>query len=367
MRLLDPLLPMLAREFQVGLGAVAPLIGGFALAYGVGQLVFTPLGDRFGKLRVAAATLLLYALATLACAAAGDLATLLGLRIAAGLVAAAAIPLMMAEIGDRVPYAQRQAVLGRFMTGMVMAQILAGPISGVIGDLLGWRASFGGFGLLGLAVAVLFAVRIGTAGWTAPAAPSRGAGLGGVRRLLAAPGTRGLMLAAGVDGALLFGGTFPFIASFLIEEFRLSAGEAGIVAACFGLGSLLYTRIAPWLVRRLGERAMVLAGGLGLAGGFIGIVAAPSWWVIAPLQAGLGFSFMLLHGVLQTRATEALPEARGTAMATFSMAIFLGQAMGAVAFGGLIVAAGFRPAFLIAAAAVLALALVIRRRVLPAG
>ena len=54
MRVLDPLLPMLAREFGVGLGAVAPLIAGFALAYGLGQLFAGPIGDGFGKLRVAA-------------------------------------------------------------------------------------------------------------------------------------------------------------------------------------------------------------------------------------------------------------------------------------------------------------------------
>ena len=35
-RLPDPLLPMMARDFGVSLAAVAPLIGGFALAYGLG-------------------------------------------------------------------------------------------------------------------------------------------------------------------------------------------------------------------------------------------------------------------------------------------------------------------------------------------
>ena len=42
MRVLDPLLPMMAREFGVSLAAVAPLIGGFALAYGLGQLAGDP-------------------------------------------------------------------------------------------------------------------------------------------------------------------------------------------------------------------------------------------------------------------------------------------------------------------------------------
>ena len=48
MRVLDPILPMLAAEFGVGLDSVAVLIGGFALAYGLGQLGAGPLGDRLG-------------------------------------------------------------------------------------------------------------------------------------------------------------------------------------------------------------------------------------------------------------------------------------------------------------------------------
>lgn len=367
MRLMDPLLPMLAREFGVGLGAVAPLIGGFALAYGLGQLGLTPLGDRLGKLRVSAITLGLYALTLLACTLAGDLFTLFALRVGAGLVAAAVIPLIMAHIGDSVPYDRRQATLGRFLTGMVMAQLLAGPISGVVADHLGWRASFLGFGLLTAAVTVMFAVRLGPAMWTRPAAVARGGGMAGFRTLLGQRRGRLLLVAAAGDGTLLFGGAIPFIASFLIEDFRFSAGEAGIVAASFGLGALVYTRSAPWLVKRLGEGRLVLAGGAGLCAGLSAIAAAPGSWVVAPATASLGFTFFLLHGVLQARATEALPEARGTAMAIFSMAIFLGQAIGAVVFGALIVEAGFRAAFLASAVGVLGLALWIRLRVIPAA
>jgi MFS family permease len=112
MRIIDPLMPMMAREFGVGLDSVAPLIGGFALAYGLGQLGSGPLGDALGKLRVAAAALLLYAATLLAAPLAPDLPSLLAMRVLSGLAAAAVIPLFMAHIGDSTPYAQRQAVIG---------------------------------------------------------------------------------------------------------------------------------------------------------------------------------------------------------------------------------------------------------------
>jgi predicted MFS family arabinose efflux permease len=366
MRVTDPLLPMMAREFGVGLGAVAPLIGGFALAYGLGQLGAGPVGDALGKLRVAAVAMGLYAATLLAAPLAPDLTTLLVVRVLSGLAAAATIPLFMAHIGDSVPYADRQAVLGRFLTGMVMAQLLAGPISGVTGELAGWRASFLVLGGMGALIAAVFALLLGPA-WRQGGRGAAAAGLGGFLRLFGRPAGRRLMIVAAADGMLLFGGAFPFVASLLIEQFALSAAAAGTIAAGFGLGAMAYTRAAPWLVRRLGERGMVLWGGIGLAAGLAAIGLATAWWVVAAAQAVLGLLFFMLHGVLQARATEALPEARGTAVAGFAMSLFLGQSLGAVVFGTLIAEAGFRPAFLLAAAGVVGLTWATRRMVTPAA
>jgi predicted MFS family arabinose efflux permease len=357
MRMLDPLLPMLAREFGTGLGAVAPLIGAFALAYGLAQLAIGPFGDRFGKMRVVALSLTLYAATLLAASLAGGLTTLLVIRTLAGLAAAAVVPLLMAHIGDSVPYGQRQAVLGRFLTGMVAAQMLAGPLSGIVADFAGWRVSFLGLGVMATAITMLFVAWQGRALWRAPSGEQRGIGLNGFLRILQKPGGRRLLLAAALNGMLLFGGAFPFVASMLIERFHLSAAEAGLVVASFGLGSLVYTRSAGWLIARLGERGMVLWGGGGVALALVVIGLAPAWWVVAAAQAVVGLLFFMLHGVLQARSTEALPEARGTAVAAFAMALFLGQSLGAVLFGTLIVAAGFAAAFLVAAAGVLGLSL----------
>ena len=55
MRVLDPLLPLVAADLGVTVAATAALVSGFAVTYGLGQVLVGPLGDRFGKLRVLSA------------------------------------------------------------------------------------------------------------------------------------------------------------------------------------------------------------------------------------------------------------------------------------------------------------------------
>lgn len=356
MRLMDPLLPLLAADFGVGVAAVAPVVAGFSLAYGAGQLVTGPLGDRYGKLRVAAAALVLYGLGLAASALAWDLSSMVVLRTATGLVAGAVIPLAIAWVGDAVPYEERQATIGRFLTGMVMAQLVVGPVSGVVAEVAGWRASFLLLAALALAVGGLLLRRVGAASPAVPGGPPGGLGLGQYGRLLRAPAGRRLMAAAALDGAALFGGAFPFIGAHLIEGFGLSPGEAGLLVAGFGLGAFTYTRLAKRLVARLGERGLLGAGGAGLAVALAGTALAPAWWLVALLQPLLGMAFYMFHGVLQARATEALPEARATAVSAFAMALFLGQSAGALLFGAVLHAAGYGAVFVGAAALAAALA-----------
>ena len=356
MRLMDPLLPLLAADFGVGVAAVAPVVAGFTLAYGAGQLVTGPLGDRFGKVRVATIALLLYGLGLAASALAWDLSSMIVLRTATGLVAGAVIPLAIAWIGDAVPYEDRQATIGRFLTGMVMAQLLIGPLSGMAAQFLGWRASFLMLAVLALGVGALLARRLGPAMLEGATGQGRGFGFDQYRRLFRAPAGRRLMGAAAVDGAALFGGAFPFTGAYLIESFGLSPGQAGLVVAGFGLGSFLYTRLAKRLVALLGETGLVAAGGAGLAASLAGLAVAPSWWMVAALQLPMGMAFYMFHGVLQARATEALPEARATAVSAFAMALFLGQSAGALAFGAVLHAAGYGAVFAGAAAVTAGLA-----------
>ena len=57
MRVTDPLLPVIAQDFQVSVGQAGMVITSFATGYGLFLLLYGPLGDRHGKLRVIALTL----------------------------------------------------------------------------------------------------------------------------------------------------------------------------------------------------------------------------------------------------------------------------------------------------------------------
>ena len=65
----------------------------------------------------------------------------------------------------------------------------------------------------------------------------------------------------------------------------------------------------------------------------------------------------MLHNTLQTNATQMTPEARGTAVAIFSSALYLGQTAGVAAGGVVFDRFTAVPVFLIAAVVLLALAL----------
>ena len=363
-RVIDPLLHVIATDFETTVPIVAIVITAFTLPYGLNQLVLGPVGDRFGKLRVILGALLAYSIATASCALAGDLGTLTVLRAFAGASSAGLIPVSMAYIGDSVPYAQRQVTLSRFLTGVMIAQMLAGPIGGLFGDSIGWRGVFLVLAAGALIVAGLLATRI--SGLPDQRSDRQMFNPGLYMRLLHGRVPRVVLIAALLDGAIM-AGSFPFIAPFLHDGFGLSYQRVGLVLACFGLGALIYTQMARRIVPRLGEARMVLLGGLLMTGGLLLGMLSHAALVFVAVELMLGLGFFMLHAVLQARATEMLPDARATAVSSFAAVLFLGQSVGALTMGVLIGAFDYRIAFLVDAAAILMFTLWLTRLFMSLG
>jgi predicted MFS family arabinose efflux permease len=348
-RVVDSLLDVIAQDYGVSVPDVALILAAFTIPYGLFQLGVGPLADRIGKARVLICALLAYAMATAGCAAAPDLRMLLLLRAASGAASAGLIPVCLAYIADATPYAMRQVTLSRFLVGVVAAQIIAGPIGGVFGEFITWRGVF-----LVLAVAALILAGIVLRLLRRlPPTPRTTVSRSSYAALLK-PGPALLLLLTAVDG-VVFTGTVPFIAPFLHEQFGLSYAGVGLVLACFGLGTFAYIRTARQLIPRLGEPGLVLAGGLVGAIGMALATGATAWPVYVAAEALLGLGYFMLHSVLQARATEMLPGARGTATSGFAFMLFMGQAAGALLGAACIQLAGYRMLFALDAGAVLAL------------
>ena len=361
-RVMDPLLAAIAADFRVGVPAASIVIAAFTLPYGLNQLVLGPLGDRFGKLRVMLAALAGFVLFTGLCATAANLPMLVLLRALSGAMSAGMIPAAMAYIADAVPYELRQITISRYMTGNVMGLTLAGPIGGIIGEFLGWRAVFLVLAAAGAGVSTLLALRLRAL--PDPRHPGPLFNPGNYLTLAGRRTSRLLLLATAAEGAVTTG-AFPFLAPFLHQEFALSYAAAGVILAFFGIGAFLYTRVATPLLPRLGEPGFILAGGGMMVVCLVLATLLHGWGGFVALETGLGLGYYLLHGVLQARATELLPHARSTAMASFAFMLFFGQSIGAMLFAMGIAAAGYRWSLLADAALVLAVTLALYRLAAP--
>ena len=149
----------------------------FAFPYALMQPVLGVTGDFFGKTRLMNVCVLVMAIAALVCAVATNFPLLVAMRIVAGLVAGGVFPVAMALVGDLVPINQRQVAIARLLGIALTANVLGASISGVIGDLFGWRGVFAILGIVlarGRRVLAFWAFRNMTLRQAAAVQPRRG-------------------------------------------------------------------------------------------------------------------------------------------------------------------------------------------------
>jgi MFS transporter, YNFM family, putative membrane transport protein len=133
----------------------------------------------------------------------------------------------------------------------------------------------------------------------------------------------------------VFGG-LAFLPSYLHQRFGLSMSWAGAVLVLYGAGGVIYSRIARWLLRRIGQAGLARAGSALMCVYFGLLSVLPAWgWALPTCLAG-GLGFYMLHGTLQTHATQMVPASRGTAVTLFSSCLFMGNSVG-VAIAALVV------------------------------
>ena len=141
------------------LGDSAALGTTYALAYGLGFLIFGPLSDRYGRKPILVPGMAVLAVVTAGLAAAPSLPILAVLRTVQGLVAASFSAVALAYIGEALPPRWRSTGIGAMSTAFLSAGILGQVYAQAVADALGHHWVFGlaapAFALAAIAIAMI--------------------------------------------------------------------------------------------------------------------------------------------------------------------------------------------------------------------
>ena len=147
-------------------------VNAYNMTFAVLLMTGAALGDRFGRRRMFAAGIALFALASVACALSGSAESLIAARSAQGAGAALVMPLAMAILSGAFAREERARALGIF-SGVTGFALIVGPaIGGFITETLGWRWIFWinlPIGIIAIASGI---TKAAPAPWTARAAIS---------------------------------------------------------------------------------------------------------------------------------------------------------------------------------------------------
>ncbi|KUH37215.1 MULTISPECIES: multidrug effflux MFS transporter [Streptomyces] len=331
-----PALPQVTGSLRSPAATVQLTLTACLAGMALGQLVVGPMSDRWGRRRPLLVGMVVYVLATAACALAPNVALLVSFRLAQGLAGAAGIVIARAVVRDLYDGVEMARFFSTLMLISGVAPVIAPLIGGQILRITDWRGVFHVLTVVGLLLTLVV--------WrwlheTLPPERRHGGGVGSalrtMRGLLADRVFTGYMLSGGLAFAALFAyiSASPFVVQEIYgaspQTFSLLFGlnSIGLVAVGQINGKLLVGRVS--LDKALGAGlAVITLAALALLLMTSGVFGRPG---LVPIAAGL-FVLMSAMGLAMpntnAQALMRTPHAAGSASALLGTCSFL---IGAVA------------------------------------
>ena len=327
-----PALPALTAGFGAPMAQAQLTLSALLLAFGLSQLVWGPLSDRFGRRPILITGLTAYTVAAVGCAMATSMEMLIGMRALQGVAMGAGVMAARAIIRDLYTPVEAARVMSKALSGLAVVACLSAPTGGLLADLFNWRIAL-------LTLAVYGGVSLALVLWRFDETLSRS----NPRALEPAMLCRTWWQILGNPtfrawsalSAASYGGLFTFLATssfVLIGVLHISTTHYGLLMFSMSLSYMAGTFMCRKLLRHMGvRRAVAIASGITLtAGTLLGIFgltglaggAHGAWFIMLPY-----YLFMLAHGVHQacgqSGAVGPFPQAAGAASALNGMVMML--------------------------------------------
>ncbi len=315
-----PALPALTEGFAAPMSQAQLTLSALLLAFGISQLIWGPLSDRFGRRPILLWGLAAYTLASIGSTLAPSMALLIVWRIVQGAAMGAVVMCARAIVRDLYHPVEGARIMSKGLSGLGVLACISAPLGGLLSEFWGWRVALMALAVFGACTLALVALRFEeTLRQKNPQALHPATLFRTWIHILGNP----TFLVFSALAAASYGGLFTFLAtsSFVfIKVLGLSKTQYGLVMLsmcfCYLTGTIVCRRLLP----RFGVRKSVaIAAGLSVAGGtLMGVFAWAGlhnvWAIMLPY-----YLFMLGHGVHQpcgqSAAVGPFPHAAGAASA----------------------------------------------------
>jgi DHA1 family bicyclomycin/chloramphenicol resistance-like MFS transporter len=299
-----PALPAIARDLNTSPASVQVSLAVYFIGIAVGQVFYGPLSDRVGRKPALSYGLTLFVASSIGCALAGDVRTLIALRVLQALGGCAPLVIPRAVVRDYFDQRDSVRMLSMLILVMGSAPILAPLVGGQLLVTFGWRAVFwvlAGYGALWLTMAGLMLPE------SLPAIRRHRRQISDVmrvyRKLLADRAYMGYVL----SGGLIFSGLLAYIAGspfVFIEMFGVAPERYGLFFGANAIGIIAASQINRWLADRVdAHRIVSIVIPIAMTAGFILVMDAYTGFggfagILVPL-----FFFIACHGFVMPNTT----------------------------------------------------------------
>jgi DHA1 family bicyclomycin/chloramphenicol resistance-like MFS transporter len=307
------------------------VITAYLLGFGVAQLFWGPLADRFGRKKLLAAALLLYGGFGLVAGLASSFTLLLAARALQGVAAAASRVLVVAIVRDRYQGPAMARVMSLVMIVFMIVPVLAPAFGQGVLAIGKWRHIFIGLGVYGAVLAGWMLLRLPE---TLTAENRRSLSLGRIAEAFWTTLRIRQSIGNTMAQTLLMGALFSFINSIQQIVFDVfHRGELMAVVFAMIAGPMAFSSYAnSRLVMRLGSRRILLLA----LGAFTFMAAAhlsvasifgENIWVFVVMQACTMTFFGMIGANAGALAMEPLGHIAGTASSLQGVITTVGGAL----------------------------------------
>lgn len=319
-----PAFPSMVADFSTTASGVQLSLTSFLIGVGVGQLVFGPLSDRFGRRRPLLLGTALYVLASAATAIAPTLPLLVIARLVQGFSGAAGMVIARAVVSDLAHGREAARAFSLMMLVGGVAPVVAPVAGSLLSSIIGWR------GLLWIVAALGAAALLASALFLRETHPaSTRTTISGSPLTAASALLNRRFIGNALAFSFAFGTLIAYISAspFLFQDLMgMTQLQYGLV---FGLNALVLAGtggLSARLVRRYRTTPLAWIGLLSNLGGILAIAAlavlgAPPLWLTAPILvsvAALGF----VLGNTTALALDQLRQAAGLGSAVLGLLQF---------------------------------------------